>query len=92
MLVVEIIRFSCQRIFQIQLFEVALYNINKETISENITTNVDDSKCIYKGKEVDKALYAMLDDKAQAAYILASREVNLKIPGYIDKAIEWLRR
>lgn len=73
-------------------FEVALYNINKETISENITTNVDDSKCIYKGKEVDKALYAMLDDKAQAAYILASREVNLKIPGYIDKAIEWLRR
>ncbi len=72
-------------------FEIALYNINREKIDENIT-NFDDSKYIYKGKNVGKVLYAVLEDKAQAAYILASREVDLKIPVYIDKAIEWLRK
>lgn len=72
-------------------FEIALYKKNSRKIDEVIRVSRT-SKHLYKGKGVGKVLGKMLENKAQAAYVLVTKKVELELPVYIDKAIEWLRK
>ncbi len=74
-------------------FEVAIYNANKEYITEllNVENNGKVTK-IYDGKEQEtKTLAYMLNNKTKVALKLSENVDGLTIPKYIEEAFKWIK-
>lgn len=72
-------------------FEVALFNDNKELLEKIIKID-DRADYSFNGATYTPVLGKMLNTKAETAYILLKDSHSIKVPGYIKKAFEWLRK
>lgn len=72
-------------------FEVALFNENEPDLKEIIEIE-DMADYSFHGVIYTPVLGKMLNNKAETAYTLLKDTHNLKVPEYIKRAFEWLRR
>lgn len=71
----------------ISTFEIALFNANQDVL-KNLTTKK--ATTIYKGKEYDRNLAFMLNNKSQAALRIENTIDDIVCPEYIAEGLKWL--
>lgn len=72
-------------------WEVALYNLNKETLEENIKLRKG-ANYFVNGEDFGKYLGKMLNNKTDIAYMIIEKDIKLNYPEYIKDCFKWIKQ